>query len=1279
MAALRRIRWPALVVASLLIGAATLVFMRPSVLAPLVTRLVDRQLGGDLEVGRYVIRPFAGIDAHDVSFSLPGERGGHTLVAVDTLEVDFQLREVLGLDLRVRRLSATGVELFHLRDEPDPDTKRRLELPRLRIDQAIIADARVEVSDHHGRLQEQIDHLDWRGELAVTDAGVKLLTRSANLVWPNRSTDFERVDGTVTVAEDGMRFEDVCGLWNGGEVEISGFIGDGEIELVASGRGVRASSVTDLTGVELDFAAQGDVDIQISVVGDTISLAADFTGRFEEWNLRGVHGEAVITPSGAVFHRLDGGVEDAFFDGTLTVDSDGVLVIEGLAENIDLRYGLIPDTDPQELPRTSGHGRLRIVHTPDDVATHVTGTLLDGEVDIMPFDTCHVDVWAVADSLHFRRIDLRQASLRARLSGTSDREKVFAGLLDLTVGDLRDIPAHWQWPPLGGAARGRIALGGKLDALGASGTLNYTGLALGPTQADAGEATLVAEGVLGDDWKLSAAIDGPGFHLGDVPLGDYRLWLRGDATSVAVDSFRAVRGDTIVTVHGRADFKPDQAQVRIDRGAITLAGNDWLLGRDVEATMGPGLLHVPHFDLLSDQGKLLAKIHYSEADSLLEGQLELDGFDLNLLDPFLRDRFRPGGQAVARLDVGGTPDAPRASVRGVLLGARFEVASIDSLTLAAHYMAGEVTIDTLGLQTDYGEVGLRGRITNREVPLVRFWPEAALDLDLTIGDGDWRFLEQFEVEALDRLAGQVDGTLHVSGTTDDPIIRGDLDSAPFTFQWLKLDRLQGTVRVDRTQLALGDLVGNQNELVFTGRVELPLRFDLLSTPESPPDGPFLAQVVISEDSDLGPLLYATSAFTRIEGRGGGELIISGPMSQPGYQGRLRVHGVGFVLRGNEEVFRNCTAAGTFHDDRLEVSELTGEEGLRGTFSGRGHVLFDGLVLQTWDIAFEADRFLVASIPDLRAVVRTRNGRFTGVSVGPDRVLVPRFEGDIELIKARYTGNFAEQGTGLADPTLGTVAPDWLADLRITGSPRSARIINNTMELDLSGDINLVRDVDGMVINGGLTIDNGRLPVFHNTFRVVRGGLDFSQAVGVIPIVDIDAETRVRVRSQVAGQSRVERLTVHAVGPASAMSISYSSESGYPREAIERMLLGLSPYPDEQGDQGALTSASIGAGFNIIEREIAREIEVFDTIEIDQIRREQAQGGVGLDPLIGVGKYLGTDLYIKYAQGLNQNDRDLLIEYQINDLLLLQTEIRRRIDEYQGDPTYNLDLKYRYEY
>ena len=53
--------------------------------------------------------------------------------------------------------------------------------------------------------------------------------------------------------------------------------------------------------------------------------------------------------------------------------------------------------------------------------------------------------------------------------------------------------------------------------------------------------------------------------------------------------------------------------------------------------------------------------------------------------------------------------------------------------------------------------------------------------------------------------------------------------------------------------------------------------------------------------------------------------------------------------------------------------------------------------------------------------------------------------------------------------------------------------------------------------------------------------------------------------------------------------------------------------------------------------------------------------------------------MKYAQGLSEAERDLLIEYQMSDHLLLQSEISRRVDVQQGDTTYNLDLKYRFEY
>ena len=46
---------------------------------------------------------------------------------------------------------------------------------------------------------------------------------------------------------------------------------------------------------------------------------------------------------------------------------------------------------------------------------------------------------------------------------------------------------------------------------------------------------------------------------------------------------------------------------------------------------------------------------------------------------------------------------------------------------------------------------------------------------VTVTDGDWSFVDQFELEALATIAGKVSGKLLVGGTTDDPLVTGELE------------------------------------------------------------------------------------------------------------------------------------------------------------------------------------------------------------------------------------------------------------------------------------------------------------------------------------------------------------------------------------------------------------------------------------------------------------------------------------------------------------------------
>ncbi len=1277
---------PVLVAWLAITGVLVWVGSHPRVVAPYASRLVSRHLlrmeSGGVRVRDFHVRPFEGLDLYGVNVTLPSRTGGVTLVAADTVVVDFAVAEALGSPPRLRRVAVSRPEVYTRAGHrapgapvPVPGPPR---LPRLVIDRLEVDRAFVEASDENGRLAERITDVTFRGSV---DAGevTTMVLHGCSADWQTHASRLAGVRGNVRVGRAGVVADGVTGTLNGHPVEVSGLRGwDKSLDLNVAVKGVSIPEIEDLIGQNIGFKAHGDAVATIRADADSLVYDGVFTGELEGFAMEEVAGRALVGKTAVLLEGMHGKVNGATFSGGGVVDISDKrnvrFVLEGDVADVDLAKGLVPGED--DLPPTDGAGRLRIEHADHPMWTRVSGWLGNGRIDILPFDNCLVDVTATPDSVYFDRVEVWYRDLHGLLTGVSDSSKVFRGSVSASSEDLATVPESWQWPPLGGRATGLGTVEGPLDSLRFAGWVDLYDASVAAVGARRAEAAVVIGDVLGDQ-AFSLGVEGDGFTLGGVDLGTFELWGEASRHGARIDRFRADHGDTSVVMVMNADFTDSLRTFRVERLDIDLEGTSWALQDRATIDVGAGYLAFPVLELASDQGTLSARGRYRRGVEV-DGELHMEGFDLGLLNPFVRSRARLAGRLSADVTVEGAPDDPVMRGKADLVRAPFALARVDSLHVEGDLRGGTVTIGTLDLHSQYGRVQAAGDITHEHAGLADFWPGADLDLTVDFTRCSWAFLEQFRIPALDRLAGTFDGSVGVGGTTDDPLIKGRLVSAPFHVHWLHLDRLEGEVWADRDALVLGGLQGAKYGLSMTGRIEVPMHLDLLSEPVTPLDGPFFMQLDIPPDSDLAPLAAATNAFVQASGRGGGSVVVSGPLEHPSYQGSLTIRDAGFVIRNLEEVYTDASCDGVFSGDELRVTNIRGREGLRGRFSGQGRVLFDGLMLRTFDIGLDLDRFLIASLPDLRVVCSGRDAHLTGVKVGPDSLVVPKFTGNLKVLKARYTGDFSET-EGAADPLLATVAPDWLADLHLSGEPRTARIVNREMELDLGGDLNLVRDEAGLYLRGTLDVNAGQLIVFSNKFKVIRGRLDFSRDLGFDPRVDLDAETLYRLRSQYSSNSVLEHIGVHVAGTLREPEIAFTSERGYSREAIQRMLLGLEPYATPEGDSERLRNTGISAGFNVIEREIARELALFDTFEIDQIQRQRDTGGTGLDPLIGVGKYIGSDLYLKYAQGIRQDDRDVIVEYQINQHLLLQSEVRRRIDENQGQPTYNLDFKYRFEY
>ena len=1276
-------RWTLWLLLLIVLGGGAWLASRPSILAPYFSRLVTRNLlreNGQFQFGDLSGSLLSDVELTDVSITLRGRNNALAIVGVDTLRLEYGLRELLRKAPRIRRMELIGAEILTRRGrspETGADTAPAspFSLPALQCDDLVVEDSSFAMANQFGQRRQNVPILNWRGTLK-TGAELVLVSRDSDIWWETHAGRIENLEGVIRVDHSALTFQKIKVRVNDRDYALSGRRDHrGALLLEVEARNASAADIEDLIDIPLGFQAEGAVDLTLTARRDTVEMEYNFDGLLEGYDIQDFTGRCRLVGNELYWRHMDGRINGARFSGTGDFDiadpQDLVMRLVGNVSDVDLSSGLVPDVD---LPRTDGWGRLDLWRRFGTDETRVIGWLREGRLDTVPFDSVYVDISAVSDSVTFNAFDLHYDATTASLVGAADSSGLFVGRLDLDCGDLSGLPPEWELPALSGGLRASGRVEGIEPVFSFDGRAVLTDAGIATLRADTCRARLSISDMLGRPMLMASAV-GSGLVVSEIPCGDFDFDGVVSADLAMLNGFHCERGDTSLAFRGQADFTDSLLSFYIPDVTLDLEGETWKLRDSLRFKTGADRLEIDAFAFESDLGSLNAELVWDKRADAMSGRVGVAEIDLAVLNPLLDTGLDLNGRCSGDFELDGAPSAPRISGRLMLVDSVYPLARIDTLDVRGRFGDGFVQIGDLAMDTDRGRVDLSGTVGAGDAPWREWWSRSALDLEIELSGADWAFMDQFEIPALKNVAGLIDGAFHVGGSTRRPEIEGGLTSTPFHIHWLHLDTLDGSLIYADDVLTLGDLHGRKDDLTATGRIEIPLVMDLMHTPVSPLDGPFYMSLDIPQDTPLTALSTATNAFVESGGYGGLSLVISGKAEHPYYSGEVSLRDGSCVIRGLSEVYHGISATGEWKGDVLAVDDIVGSEGARGTVRGDGEVRFSGMKLDGFAFDLSADRFLVASIPELRVLVRSDAIALDGVKVGPDSVIVPRFSGRAQVIRARYLGDFTEQ-PGAQDPLAGTVAPGWLADLDINAPPRTGHIINGTMELALGGQVRFVRDLEGMRLSGGLKIDQGRLPVFNNDFKVTSGNLDFSREAGVIPQVDIRAETSVRLPAPDGGNRRLEKIFVDMTGSAMAPQVEFSSESGYARNNIERMLLGLSPHATDTAVTSVIQKETISAGFNILEREVAQELDLIDTFDIES-GRERVDGTT--QTLIGVGKFLGQGLYVKFAQAVTDQDREVVMEYQLTDNLLLQSEISKRQDEFLGNTTYSIDLKYRYEY
>ncbi len=1277
-------RWTLIIAWFLFLAIVWALGTHPALMMPYVSKMATnhflRDSGSNLTVKNWSGSLLGDLELHGVDLTLELERGASANISVDTLSLQYGFLDLIRQPVHISGFHAKGVELFAIRGTPVAPGDGTLpsnpfKMPRLSVGTVSIDGASIALSDSKGRLQQSIPEFNWAGSVVV-DKEIVIESTDSKINYSSRNTMLENLSGTLKYNNSAIVFSGISVEADSTSFEIDGQrLHSGELDFTVTGKRIAIQDVEELLDITLGFNASGDASFVIAGRPDSLAMDIHYDGIIENYELSGMHGKCILENEILKWSEINTGVNGAEFDGVGLFDlsnNDLYFELEGNASNINVAENIVPGV---ALPESDCNGWVQIRRRNSSNETFVNAEVSDGFISILPFETCDVDIYANSDGVDIRDLNIHYNDLILTLSGFADTTGYFDGQLIADSSNLSSLPAEWEVPISGGSARATGRVTGIDPAYDFTGHAAVADVGMSPLNIESGSCELAVVDVLGD-WGITTSANGSGLSLGGVSLGDYAFEGVVGSEYARVRTFNSTLGDTLISARGQATFSDTLASYYIPEFTIDVEGNQWKLENSVRLELSPETVVVDSFAIASEFGSLRCVGNLDRPSDLLDGSLNISDFDMSLLIPFAGQQGKHlNGQLSADLLLGGSVSAPVFDLQAELVDCDLPLARIDSLAVSSMYDEGELTINILDLYSNHGHATVRGVVENYDTDFKNYWNDAELDLDIVVEDGNWTFLDQFKIPALDRMAGIFDGQISVAGTTDYPLIDGQMQSSPFDIHWVHLDEVNCGISYADDQLVLSNLAGSKDDLNLSGRIELPLHLDLIGAPEEMKDGPLYMSFDLPHNSNLEPLSRATNAFVSSSGRGMANLVIAGPASRPEWTGTVSVQNGGCVMVNQEEVYRGLDIYGVWSGNTLDVDLLAGREGERGTISGSGEVKFDGLQLSGFDLGFDVNRFLIASIPDVRALGKSNNIHLLGVKVGPDSVLVPKFVGDIEIIKGRYLGDFTET-PGAVDPTVGTVAPDWLADLNIHAPSRTVHIKNMAMELTLGGDVHLVRDMEGFYLRGSMGIDHGRLMAFNNDFKVTDGSLDFSREVGIFPRIDIIAETSIRLPSQDGGSRRIENIYVDVSGTALEPAVSFRSDSGYSRTNIERMLLGLSPHATDMEMASGLQSASVSAGFNLLEREIATEIDVIDTFDIisNQNRLDETT-----QTMIGVGKYIGRDLYVKVVQALTDTDREMLMEYQITDHLLLQSEVSQRQDEALGTTTFSIDVKYRIEY
>jgi autotransporter translocation and assembly factor TamB len=571
------------------------------------------------------------------------------------------------------------------------------------------------------------------------------------------------------------------------------------------------------------------------------------------------------------------------------------------------------------------------------------------------------------------------------------------------------------------------------------------------------------------------------------------------------------------------------------------------------------------------------------------------------------------------------------------------------------------------LSGETGEVGLSGTMDFEE------------KMSLTVDVSDLAIAPWAVLMTPEPIEGKFSAQVALEGDFQNPRIgmKGQIEA--LKFRGMELGNLSTELVYNDKKLEVNklDVLGSDWEYQLSGYLPLDLSFyatekRVLDTPQS-----FKIQV---QGKRLELIRWFIPDVEYLTGDMQGDLDISGSLFHPQFDGGMTIKNGSLKFAELSDPVEDLNVEMRMQNENLILDRVSGfmehgesESGnffwkiwrvffkkrrVRGEVNGFGTINLKDIDHIDYDLYFSGDKVPVNyEYADLSATA--------DFSVQIAGRTLPLVSAQIMIPQLYYREPFSSSGSG-SESSLTPSYPeeglwDWDFDITI---PNNCWIINNDVNLELKGDLKVLRESGELKILGSMETIRGKYFLYGTTFNIESGTFTFDNIKEINPKIDLVVSSRLGggAPSSSGTGSLVSTGTTNQIelaikGTILEPEVEPASGSSFSQEDIVELLaFQRGPSSVDSTKMGSpfqeRVLKSLGGAYSsrFLENIAGQSLGV-ETFEITPAWNQKMQL---TDAQITVGKYVSDKIYFRYSRNLSQSSgQETGVEYRLSKNLLLE--------------------------